>query len=328
MVSVTAPYISGEQNRVSGSAGDDTRMHLKMFSGDILRTFDEKNILLPMTKSMTVGPGKTFQFPVLGTGDAAYHVAGENILDPANGYLNDFEQGERVINLDRPLIASFVTEDWDQKLSHIPTREEYARQLGLALANKMDRSLFNTMILAARATATLSATQSPGKDGTVISKASVNTSATAMDEAMLEAAVALMEKDVPMDSIHVVLRPAMYYALQSQGKFLNTDFGNAGNGSQAMGVIHKIYGFNVHVSNHIPSTSVSAAAGERNNYAGDFSKTAAVAFAGDAIATIIREGVAVESQRKAEYRGDLVTAAIICGHGILRPECAIEIAIP
>lgn len=324
----TAPYVSGVANNVTAGAGADTALFLKMFAGEVLKTFKEKNMLLGMTRVKNVGAGRSHQFPVLGTANAAYHVRGENILDPANNYLNSPEQGERTIQVDKTLIAPFITDDWDQKLAHFGTRGEYAAKCGEALANQQDRQLFQLMALAARSGATLSATQAATKGGSVVSRGSLSgatPSAANMRSAMIEAATALVTKDVPMEALSIVCRPAMYYALIDEGALIDINFGNNGNGSQAGGAITKGYGFKIYHSNHIPSGVVAAQTGELNTYSGDFSNTEAVAFHGDAIGTVIREGITVETDRKPEVQGDLVIARMMVGHGILRPECAVEI---
>ena len=70
-----------------------------------------------LIESMTVSSGKSFQFPVFGRAAAKYHARGDNI-DPALGYLNNIEVGEREIFIDRPLTAPALVEDWDRLTNH------------------------------------------------------------------------------------------------------------------------------------------------------------------------------------------------------------------
>lgn len=322
MVSVTAPYIGLQNNQTASTAADDVALALKMYSGEVMRTFSQKNKFLQVTRSKNVGAGKSHQFVVTGEAEAAYHVKGENILDDANGYLNNFEQSERIISIDRPLISSFVTEDWDQKIAHFETRGEYSGKTGESLANKLDRHIAQVIALAGASAATLSATQSATKAGESITVANAGTSATVMKDQMIQMAIAFTEKDVPMDQIYFCVRPSMYYALVDDGFLLNTDTGNAGNGSQAAGSISKGYGFNIMWSNHLPSTNIAAETGQYNNYAVDGTALHAIAFTPDCVGTVYREGITTESQRKLEFQGDLVVSRMMVGTGILRPECA------
>ena len=45
-----------------------------------------------------------------------------------------------------------------------------------------------------------------------------------------------------------------------------------------------------------------------------------------AIGTVSRQGLIVEPKWMLERLGHLLTARILQGHGILRPECAVEIS--
>lgn len=324
MVQVTSPSLLGQANL----AGSDTALYLDMFSGEVLKTFREKNVMMGLHRTKTVGPGKSFQFPVIGQASASYHARGEDIFDPANNLLNLIEHGQRTISPDKLLQASTTVDAWDEKINHYEYRSEYAAQLGESIAEKMDRDLIQLIALAARDAATLSSTQSATKAGTVISAADCNTDASILVAAMVDAAVTLAQKDVPMDQMVFLTRPANYFAMIEDGGLLNVDFGNAGNGSQANGAIMKGYGFRIMWSNHIPSTVVAADSGERNTYSGDFQDTVAVAFTPDAVGTVIRQGMMTEQSYWQNYQTWLLTTKAVVGHGILRPECAVEIVDP
>lgn len=316
----TSPVLSGQANL----AGSDTALYLKMFGEEIFKTFRRKNKFLALTRTKDVGAGRSHQFPAIGQADAAYHVRGEDLWDPANGYLNLIEGGERTIQVDKTLLAATAVDNWDELIKHFSTRETYAEELGEALAYKMDRQVAQVLCLAARASATLSATQSSTKAGEQIVQAGVDTSASLMIDAIIDGAVALTEKNVPMEEIHWFVRPAMYYELQKQGDLINKDF-NPENGSQAMGMISRAYGFNVHHSNHIPSGVVAADAGELNTYSGDFSNTAAIGFHGSAVGTVYRQGIVSETEKSVSRQAELLVSKMVAGTGILRPECAIEV---
>ena len=72
----------------------------------------------------------------------------------------------------------------------------------------------------------------------------------------------------------------------------------------------------------------SATAGENNTYHGDFSTTVALVMQKSAIGTVKLMDLAVERTSgdfEIMYQGTLMAAKYAMGHGILRPECAVEI---
>lgn len=306
-------------------ANSETALFLEMFSGEVMSTFRQKNIMMPLHRVKTVGAGKSFQFPVMGEAAAAYHTRDKNILDPANGLLQKIEHGRRTINMDKILMSNVLLDNWDELINHYETRSEYSAQIGLALANQMDRDLLALGCLTAREPATLQDTQAATKAGLQLSAANSSTSADVLVDQMVLAATAFEEKNVDMDGVTFIVRPDMYYKLVDSGRLLNTDFGNAGNGSQAQGKILKGFGFPIMTTNHLPTGVIAPITGQNNTYSGDFTQTAALALHRDAMATVVRQGVMTETDYRQEFQATLVTAKIVTGHGVLRPEGAIEI---
>ena len=332
MVSQTTPVQFGQANL----AGDDRALFLKMFSGKVLETFDELNIMEGLIESMTVSSGKSFQFPVFGRAAAKYHARGDNMLDPALGYLNNIEVGEREIFIDRPLTAPALVEDWDRLTNHWDAASKTAVELGRALAAKRDKQLMQVVALAAQASSTLTATQAgEPKAGTSVGVGGAGFAfgttgeAQASFTAIASAVAKLVEADVPIEDICLVMTPADYFAAVAapDSPFIHADttYGQAGNA--AIGRIHRSMGFKVLYSNHLPQTDLGSVqeAGTFNTYSGDFSAVKALAFHSSCIGTVRRSGIQVERQRKAEYRADFVSATTVEGSGILRPESAIII---
>ena len=69
------------------ASGDVDALFLKVFSGEILTTFEEMNVMKGLHTIRTISNGKSAQFPVTGIATAKYHTAGENIADAGNSYL-------------------------------------------------------------------------------------------------------------------------------------------------------------------------------------------------------------------------------------------------
>ena len=323
-----APTIPTQNNL----ADDPLALALTMFSGEVLAAMMENNQFLARTRSMNVGAGASHQFPLIGKATARKHERGQSLLDNTDPYLSNIESAEKKISVDRPLISSFTVDDWDTLIAHAPFRSEYASQVGYALSRGMDQQIAQVLVLAARESTPFSdTTTNPNRGGSVITAAGMDTSATTMLGAMRDAAIAFEEKDVRSTDIAFAVRPSMYYQLVSDGSFLNVDKNPGGNGSQAAGIIDRAYGFEIFMSNNIPSTLVAAdtrTGVDYNTYNGDFTKTQAIGFHRDAVGTVYREGVTVETDRLTEYQQDLVVARLISGTGILRSECAIELALP
>lgn len=311
--------------------GGDDQLLLTMFSGEVLNVFRDKNLMMQKSRVMTVGPGKDFQFPRIGQADTAYHVRGESLLDNTKGYLSEVEHTDTTIAVDKVLLSSLFVDNWDELVKHYETRSEYSYQLGAALARKMDKQLF--ALAANHALATVGsdfgeAINASKTDSTLINKAGVNGTDTAgmqaLEDAMVEAASSFAAKDVPMDDVTFFIRPDQYYALQKYGALLNTDFGNAGNGSQANGAIFKGYGFNIEWTNHLPQGAVTPGAQENSDYTTARGITA-LAMERGAIGTVMRQSVQTETDYQVERQGTLLVSKIVCGHGVLRPECLATI---
>jgi hypothetical protein len=278
-----------------------------------------------MVMHATIDSGKTYQFPVIGQAEAVYHARAESLYDETKNYLNNIEHGERTINVDRPLVSSFFTDNWDQLITHFDTQSVHSTECGLALARKKDKTLAQLIALAARTPATLSSTQSGTKGGLQIATLNMDTSMTALRAGILDAMENLVTKDVPMEELVCVLKPAQFYPLMDEGYFINADY-NTANGSRAQGTFDKAYGFRVVMSNHLPNgLNITAETGALNTYSGDFTNTVGLCFHKSCVGAVRRQGVTVESEYSIARQGTLVVAKMIEGYGTLRPECAVEL---
>ena len=332
---------------------DNDALFLKKFSGEILQTFDESNVFKPLHTIRTIESGKSAQFPVTGIASANYHTPGENIADGGNSYLSDIAKTEKIITIDKMLVASTFLANIDDVKNHYDIRSVYANELGKALAKRFDTAVAKTFLGAARDSANLTAT-SAGSTYDVAGEAfgRGNLDPTAVDTftgaqlvgALFAAAQKLDENDVPSDGRFCVLRPQEYYKLvtgaDSSNSFslvsaVNSDIG--GQGSLASGSIPQIAGINIYKSNHIPSTDLSAVSTGDGSSANDVFKTGGVGYNGDfrnslgivshsaAVGTVKLLDLATESEYQIERQGTLFVAKYAMGHGVLRPECAIEL---
>jgi hypothetical protein len=344
----TSPSRVGQIN----SAGDTDALFLKKFSGEILQTFEESNVFKPLHTIRTIESGKSAQFPVTGIASAAYHTPGENIADAGNSYLSDIKKAEQIITIDKMLVASTFLANIDDVKNHYDIRSVYANELGKALAVRFDTALAKVFIAAARSSAVITG----GKVGGQLDVANNDFSApdtpgtpaaiTGADlvAAFFTAAQKLDENDVPSDGRFCVLRPSDYYKLitgaDASNSFSLTSAVNAdigGQGGLATGMIPQIAGISIYKSNHIPSTDLSAVSsgdGASNNdvfgvsgigYNGDFRNSVGIVSHSAAVGTVKLLDLATESEYQIERQGTLFVAKYAMGHGVLRPECAIEL---
>jgi hypothetical protein len=332
---------------------DNQALFLKKFSGEILTTFEEKNIMKPLHTIRTIQNGKSAQFPVTGVATASYHTPGQNIADSGNSYLSDIKKTEKVINIDKVLLASTFLANIDDVMNHYDIRSVYANELGNVLANRFDTAVIKTFIAAARSSANLSQTNKTGGqlDVTANSFTADSDEATSgltgaqLIAALFTAAQKLDENDVSGDGRFCVLSPENYYKLITGGgangqinvanSAVNSDIG--GQGSVATGNIPQIAGISIFKSNHIPTTDLSSTAtgdGASNNdvfgsngagYNGDFSDTVGIVAHSSAVGTVKLLDLATESEYQIERQGTLFVAKYAMGHGVLRPESCIEL---
>ncbi len=302
-------------NGDDGTFANDYALFLKVWSGEILGAFNEKNVMMPLHSVRTIANGKQAQFIVTGKATASYHVAGTQLLGT-----NGIPSNERIISIDNPLIADVSVADVDEAIAHFDVRSQYSKLLARALAKKADEQLLRVGVLAARGTSVVTA----GNDGTVIDSGStVLTDPDVLYNAIFAAQLAMNEKDVPEEDRYCVLPPALFTLLSRSTKVHDKDWGGTGN--IAEGTLPRLAGFGVIWSNNLPSTVVASETGTNNTYDGNFTKTAALCFQREAIGTVKLRDLSMESQRRADYQDNLLIAKYMMGHGILRPECAVEI---
>jgi hypothetical protein len=333
---------------------DNDALFLKKFSGEILQTFEESNIFKPLHTIRTIESGKSAQFPVTGIASASYHTPGENIADGGNNYLSDIKKTEKIITIDKMLVASTFLANIDDVKNHYDIRSVYANELGKALAVRFDTALAKVFIAAARTGANLSQV---GKGGSILdisantfvnfgdaNSDTGNPTGAELVAALFSAAQRMDEHDVPSDGRFCVLRPAEYYKLitgaDDSNSFsltsaINKDIGGAG--SLAAGNIPQIAGISIFKSNHIPSTDLSAVSsgdgdsandvfgGNGVGYNGNFTTTKGIVSHAAAVGTVKLLDLATESEYQIERQGTLFVAKYAMGHGVLRPECAIEL---
>ena len=71
--------------------------------------------------------------------------------------------------------------------------------------------------------------------------------------------------------------------------------------------------------------SGASTSGQNNTYTGNFSTTQCVVFHKSAVGTVKLKDLKMESEYDIRRQGTLMVGKLAYGHGILRPESAVEI---
>jgi len=131
---------------------------------------------------------------------------------------------------------------------------------------------------------------------------------------------AMDEKDIPeSDTKHCFVKPAQYYLLAQSTALINRDW--LGAGSYSDGKILRIGGADIVKTNRLPTTNVNSGPAA---YQVNATNTAFLMMTDKAVGTVKLMDLGVESAYDIRRQGTLILAKYAVGHGILRPECAVE----
>ena len=319
MANATASRLGVVNGATPTNFATENSLFLKVWASEVLTAFEENNVMKDLHTSRTITSGKSASFPVMGKTAAAYHTVGTPLLGTQS-----VNHNEVVINIDDLLVSDIFVAEIDEAKNHYDVRAEYTRQMGAALAKEFDTRTMRVGLLAARSSATVSG----GNGGTAITSANARTSGADLAAAIFDAAQAMDEKDVPENERVCLVKPEQYYNLVQTTDVINRDWG--GSGIYADGTVLRVAGIQIVKTNNLPTTNVAAVSGENNTYSGDFSNVAALVMQKQAIGTVRLLDLAVEQTTgdfNIMYQGTLMAAKYAMGHGVLRPECAVEIKI-
>ena len=301
------------------NAGTADALFLKQFSGEVLTSFEQATVTADKHMIRTIANGKSAQFPVMGRSSASYHTPGNEITGTA------LNHAEKVITINDLLISNHFIANIDEAKNHYDVRSVYSSEMGRALAFQMDKHVLQTMAQAAAASANVGDTSYAS--GTIITDADSNTNADSLIGSIFDAAEALDDAYVPAEGRFCFLKPEQYYLLANASKAVNVDF--SGRGSIASGTIPQVAGINLIKTPHLPTGNVTGtgvdAGGAGGAQAVDASNTTALIAHTSAVGTVKLMDLAVESEYDIRRQGTLMVAKYAMGHGVLRPEAAVQI---
>jgi hypothetical protein len=315
-------------------AGDNRALFLKLYAGEVLTAFEERNLFMPLHRTRTISNGKSAQFPMTGVASAKYHTPGQLIEGDV------VKATERTVTVDDLLISSQFIASIDEAMNHYDVRSIYSKEAGMALANAADKNIARIIAKAAvinNGTEAAAAGLTTFADEVFTNDVTVANSAASGNDFVAAIYAALEEfdkKDITGDKV-CVLPPEHYYKIFGAGQavgnlgYMNRDIG--GTGSIATATAPVIGGVQILMSNHIPTTDESTTGltpdplSRAGAYKADFSALKGLIFSSDAAATVKLMDLGVESEYQIDRQGTLMVAKYAMGHNILRPACAIAL---
>lgn len=349
----------------NNNTGDVRDLFLKLYAGEVLTAFEEKNIMMPLVRTRTITKGKSASFPMTGRASAEYLTPGNEITG------GQIRAGERIVSIDDLLISSQFIANIDEAINHYDVRSIYSKEAGIALASEADKNILRQGLKAALSTnATRAAaliqdyksfTEEDFTNNVTIGTAAADaTDAAKLAKSIFDARKEMEKKNVSTDGAYVVLAPDQYYALLdvTDGNklvYMNRDFG--GTGSVSSAVVPQIAGMPVYMSNNLvvsdlietSGASKGQSKGQRPlaNTAGSgrttqyditntttdgvnlvdlAAKVRGLVMTPDAVASVKLMDLGVESEYQINRQGTLMVAKYAMGHNVLRPASAIALS--
>ncbi len=296
------------------NSGDAEALFLTKYAGEVLMAFRNKTKFLDKHMIRTVEGTNAAQFPIFGYGGAEYHVPGQEILG------EEVPHNEQTLNVDQLLIAPRTIAKIDEAMNHYDVRAMYSADAGRSLALQFDSHVAQVAVLAARSAALISTAEGGSRIFSVDPDEEDFTDANSIAASLFVAQTTMDEKNIPEDERYAFLRPAQYQKLVYGLTPVNRDFG--GNGNIAKGSIYELAGFQIVKTNQLPSANITTGPAL---YRGDFSTTVGLCMHTSAVGTVKLMDLSVESGWDMRRQVTLIIAKYAMGHGILRPEAAVEL---
>lgn len=312
---MSAPTMNVSRIGQSNLSGDVQDLFLTQYAGEVLTTFANATKFLDKQIVRSIPSGDAAQFPVMGLGDSEYHTPGTMITG------EQIAHAQKLISIDGLLIAPRFLAKIDEAMNHYDVRSLYTKDAGAALGRKFDANVAQVIALASRAAATITSGPTGGAINNVDVSEDDSTDANSVYQAAFEAQTRFDDNNIPEDGRFLALKPTAYNTIVKGLTAVNELYTDGQNGSIAKGKVYELAGFTLVKTNQLPTTNVVTGPAA---YQGDFSHTVGLAWHPSAIGTVKLLDLATEMDYSIFHQGWLVVAKYAYGHGILRPEAAIE----
>ena len=312
------------------AAGSEDALFLKVFSGEVLTSFEQSTVTAGAEMVRSISSGKSATFPVMGRIAAAYHTPGAEILG------SDVNHNEKVITINDLLISSVFLSNLEEAKNHWDVRSAYSTEIGRALAFQKDKHILQTIGQAAQASANVG--DSGYGSGTVLTNTSIAsataaTAANAMIDSLFDAAKQLDANYVPKEGRKAFIRLEEYYKLANATNAVNVDFSGGANGGVKDGKVLKIAGIELVPTPHFVASNITTALPAAGSHTQGGTKPQAVNLTNyvclvshpSAAGTVKLMDLASEMDYDMRRQGTLMVSKYAMGHGVLRPEAAVGI---
>jgi len=328
------PSRLGQSDLTGGSYANDNALFLKVFSGEVLTAFAQQTVMMGRHMVRTISSGKSAQFPRIGRTSAGYHTPGAEITGDAIAH------NEKVITIDDLLLASVFIANIDEAKNHYDVRSVYSSEMGIALANQMDKHVMQQFLIGATQSAAISG--ETGMAGTVIDRTDAGLGTPSSDsflgaanganmiKGLFTAAKTLDENNVPDDGRFAVVKPQEYYALANLDALVGTDYARANAFAKETGRVIMVAGIEIVKSNNLPNTDLTSSGSPiegdaEQRHSVNAASTAAIIGHPSGVGTVKLMDLSTEMEYQINRQGTLAVAKYACGHGVLRPESCIQL---
>ena len=290
---------------------------LKLYTGEVLKAFNQKNIALGTVKNRTISGGKSSQFIVSGAGSAGdiqTHTRGAAVTPVLLG------NNERTITVSERLVHSHFIDDVDEKIAQWDVMSEMARQSGIVLSDKIDTDVFQ-LVGDAIITAPLVGQEYASVVDTGVTTATYDAyTATARGDLLIDmtfqAQVALDQKNVPTDGRICILDRQAYSDLVQSNKGTNIDYVDRANGSVSNGRIAMMAGLPIMWTNNLPATIGATTTALEGRPLG-------FVYTPDVAGVVSLIGLKSELNYDYQRLGYLLVSYYALGMGVLNPSCVV-----
>jgi hypothetical protein len=293
---------------------------LDLFGGEVLTAFETATKFRELHMVKTLAKGKTFKFPAIWRVGTSYHTPGTEITG------KQIPSQDITVTPDAKLISDVFVTDIDEVLAHFDVRGPYANELGRALATAYDRNVARTLFRAARAGALFTG----DTGGSVLTNATMGTSATTLFDSISAAKQTMDEKDVPIEQVplYAAFRAAQWYLMARSDRNLNRDF-NGGDASLRSQNLRTVDDIQIVKSNLLPAgTNSTSDTTIPLKYRIDMTKSVGVVWTPQAIATAEVQGLSTQVIDQPSKQGTLMIGRLMVGTDPVRSKCAVELATP
>lgn len=295
---------------------------LKLYTGEVLKAFDQKNISLGTVRNRTISGGSSAQFIVTSkakASDIQTHTRGADVTPVLLG------NNERTISVSERLVHSHFLDTVDEKIAQWDVMSEMARQSGVVLSDKIDTDVFETVGKAIMAAPVQDADSNDIQDyGSIVAYTDTSAAFAALEPTArgdvlnglaFEAQVELDKKNVPSDGRIMIVDRQSYADMVQSGKGTNIDYVDRGNGSISNGRIAMMADLPIMWTNNLPAAADVDAAIEGN--------IIGMVYTPDVAGVVTLIGLQSELNYDFNALGHLLTSYYALGMGTLNPACGV-----